>query len=307
MKRFNHLIVCLDLTQMDQTLIRYSKFLAHKLQASTVQFLHIIETDTIQKDLNLIFPELRSMEDLELKLQERLRKKIDQLIDDPNFKSEVFVKQGNATLAIIEFIKTMNPDLLIMGQKQGFQGEGVMAKQIVKYVPSSVLFVSENSSFALETIVLPVDFSKTAGEAIKTAQEMTSNDGKVVGEHIFEVPPNFFPYLPTQDEKKRITAHLEKKRTQFLNSLNVSEPIEIHIEMQSNESVAQLTYRKIVEQNADLLLIPLKEVGDFQSLLKEDVSHKYLHYHFAIPVLFLKNKKAHLKLFNQTFNQKKGG
>ena len=136
-------LVSLDLTNMDDLLLGYTSFLASKLNPEKITFMHILESANISKEMQELFPEIEDPEDLSSVIKQELEEKISSAFK--NFEStQLVLDEGDPTNAIIKQIKKQNPDLLVLGKKEKFKGEGILSKKIVRYVPGSVLFVPES-------------------------------------------------------------------------------------------------------------------------------------------------------------------
>ena len=296
MKKLDHWFVCLDLSQIDEILIRYIDFLAKELKPSTISFLHIIESGSISDEMQKLFPQLGESYNVDEIIREDLNKRIEKNFSTPEIETRLIIKQGQPTDEIINVIKSMDPDLLILGEKSGYTGEGVLAKKIVKYVPSSVLFVPETSRHSLETILVPTDYSRHSSESIKAAQAIISGkDTHVVAQHIFKYPAHFFPNIPSEKEEGKIIKHLEEKEQKFVKEYDISDDVSFIKSFLKTGKMADQVYNAIVNNQADMVYLASKGDKPLMSLLKEDFIEKMVNYNLGIPLLIRKNKKSHQK------------
>lgn len=301
MKNAKHWIVCLDLSQMDDVLCRYVAFLADALQPEHVEFMHILETGQFSEDVSTLFPELSDKEDLEQLIRKDLQSKISKSFRDVDVETSLTLREGDPTDQIIRFIKREDPDLLILGKKTGYTGEGVMASRIVKYVPNSVLFVPETSRYQLRSLLVPTDFSVQSAAAIKAAQSLrTSHEGdiQIIAQHVFRYPTHYFPYMPTDKEKKKIRDHLEEKKESFCKKNELNGDLSFVMSMTNKEKKAAEIYNEVVKHQVDMIILASKADKSFMSLLKEDFTDRMISYAFGIPVLIRKNKKKHERYLN---------
>jgi hypothetical protein len=51
MYQLNHILVTLDLSDMDDSLIRYTKFLVDKIKPESITFLHVLRPYEIPKEI----------------------------------------------------------------------------------------------------------------------------------------------------------------------------------------------------------------------------------------------------------------
>jgi nucleotide-binding universal stress UspA family protein len=200
-------------------------------------------------------------------------------------------------------MKAMDPDLLMMGKKTGYVGEGVIARRIVKYVPASILFVPENSRYAMDTILAPVDFSEQSANAVSLSRDLVKeNNGKVRAQHIFKYPSHFFPYMPSDEEKKKIREHIEEQKTNFIDEFDISEEVNFTLTLHKEGRLADEVYDEAVRNQADLIVVGAKSTKKITSILRDDFTDKMTYYSFGIPLLIVKNKERHQKFLKSLFD-----
>ncbi|MEX0928528.1 MAG: universal stress protein, partial [Balneolales bacterium] len=198
-----HWLVSLDLTKIDDILVGYTSFLTSVSKPKVITFLHIIESGPTARDLIEQFPELQSKEEFEKLLRNIIHKKIDGHFGHSSVETRVIIKEGRATEQIIDAVNTLEPDLLVMGKKIGYAGEGIIPKKILKYVPVSILFVPENCRYRLHHVLVPVDFSQQSAKGVKTALQLVKDKkGGVTAQHIYKYRAQFFPYVLSDKEKE---------------------------------------------------------------------------------------------------------
>lgn len=296
MNSLKHWFVCLDLSKMDEVLINYIHFLAEHLNPTTISFLHIIESDSISQEMIDLFPELENQQDFEDIIRDELNDKVNRVFESGKTDTRVIIKQGRPTDEIIGIIQSMDPDLLIMGKKTGYQGEGTLAQKIVKYVPSSILFVPETSRYSLDKVLVPVDYSKQAAAALRSATDLSDDAGcAIFAQHIFRYPTHFFPYMPSEKDQQKIEQHLEEKQEKFIREHEISSEVCFINSMLKKGKMADEVYNETVRNQIDMIMMATKGDKTLSSLLREDFSDKLINYSFGIPLFILKNKKRHQK------------
>jgi hypothetical protein len=63
MYQFDNILVCLDLSEMDDSLIRYSNFLVEKFKPKSVTFLHVMKSYEIPPGLSGQWSHFLAMQD----------------------------------------------------------------------------------------------------------------------------------------------------------------------------------------------------------------------------------------------------
>lgn len=303
MKNFEHWFVCLDLTKMDDILIGYTRFLTSVIQPKTISFLHVVESGAVAKEMVELFPDLDSNEDFEDVIREELGEKIEDHFEDSSIEIRVIIKDGRPTDQIIEMMNSMNPDLMLMGKKTGYVGEGVIARRIVKYVPASILFVPENSRYAMDTILAPVDFSEQSANALKLARHLVEpQNGAVRAQHIFKYPAHFFPYMPTDEEKEKINKHIHEQKDKFVSEYDIDDDVDFTLTLHKEGRMGDEVYDEAVRNQADMIIVGAKSSKKITSILRDDFTDKMTYYSFGIPLLIVKNKEKHQKFLKSLFS-----
>lgn len=303
MNRFDHWFICLDLTKMDDILIGYSDFLTSVIEPKTISFLHVVESGKVGKEMAELFPEIENKQDIEEVIRKRVKDKINDFFDSSDIEVRVIIKEGRPTDQIIELMNSMNPDLLIMGKKTGYVGEGVIARRIVKYVPSSILFIPENSRYEIDTILCPVDFSEQSANAIKFSQHLSQHQsGAVRAQHIFKYPTHFFPYIPKDEDHKKIRDHIEAQKDSFAEEHDLSDDVNFTLTLHKEGRMGDEVYDEAVRNQADLIVVGSKSDKKITSILRDDFTDKMTYYSFGIPLLILKNKEKHQKFLQSLFD-----
>lgn len=299
MNQFKHWFVCLDLSRMDKVLKGYVQFLSEVIKPDTISFLHVIESSSVAEEMVELFPELENASDFKEVIRKELTGKINNLFEDSGIETRLIIKEGRPTQSIIKLLDAMDPDLLVMGKKKEYVGEGVIARRIVKYAPCSVLFVPESSRYALENILSPVDFSEISAEALKTASLLTEPaGGQVLGQHIYKYPSHFFPYMPKDEDKEKLVAHIREKESGFREEFDVPDHIPVRLTLHHKGRMMDEIYDEAVNNRADMIMAGSKASKKLSSLLREDFTDKMVYYSFGIPLLILKNKTKNRKFFD---------
>lgn len=304
MKHLDHWFVCLDLTQMDDILIGYANFLTSIIKPQTISFVHIVESFEIADEMIELFPELENRSDFDKVIRKELKGKINDVFSDSDFETRLIIKEGWPTDQLIELNNSINPDLMIMGSKAMYEGEGTAARKIMRFIPSSILFVPENCRYQIKKILVPTDFSAQSAKAIQYALDLVEvSEGSVTAQHIYSYPRRFFPYMPDEGEEEKMKEHLEKKKEEFTKKYSLPDDVEFNFILHIDEMKMDLLYDQAIKNQADLLLAASKANKKIPALLRENFIDKIAGYRFGIPLLIQKDKKKHTKFLESIFNK----
>jgi nucleotide-binding universal stress UspA family protein len=288
---------------MDDILIGYTNFLTSVIEPKTISFLHVVESGNAAREMAALFPAIKTGQDFEDVIRSELNNKIEEYFGNKDIEIRLIIKEGRPTDQIIELMNTMDPDLLMMGKKTGYVGEGVIARRIVKYVPASILFIPENSRYAMATILAPVDFSRQSANAVKLARNLVEpQNGTVQAQHIFKYPSHFFPYMPTEDDKDKIREHIEDQKKEFIDKYELPGDVTFSLTLHKEGRIGDEVYDEAVRNQADLIIVGSKSDKKITSILRDDFTDKMTYYSFGIPLLVVKNKEKHQKFLKTLFS-----
>lgn len=299
MKSLNKWLICLDLTKMDELLVGYVNFLASILKPNEVQFVHIIETNKFNQDVLKLFDDVNSIEDLEERLQDHFEDLVDDLFEVEGVGSRVFIERGTATNRILGLMQSWPYDLLVLGKKNSYIGEGVAARKLVKYVPASILLVPETARYCIDHITVPVDFSEQSARATSLAFQIAENDTqKLTLQHIYAPPKEYFPYMPGENEKKEAYAKAVKAASQFIREFKIDEEVDMELTLFREERMSDEIYNLCNLKKSDLIVVGYRARKNLLASLKDNLPERMSGYGFGIPLLIVKNQKRTMELYD---------
>ncbi len=303
MERYEDWFVCLDLTSMDDILIGYTNFLTTEMKPKKITFTHVIKSQDVADEMIELFPDLKDQGDFEKAIRDELEGKIDKHFSNSKVETELLLKTGRPTDEIINSMNEIKPDLTIMGKKSGYIGKGVIPRKIMKYVPSSILFVPETSRYQLDKALVPVDFSDQSANAVKAAVELTGDKGgHVSAQHVYNYPARFFPYLPEDDDEEKMNNYLNDLQDKFVKKHSIPDDVEFVFSLNIEGSKMDQIYDQVVHDQVDLIVAASKADKKITSILREDFTDQMAYYRFGVPLLLIKNKEKHQKFLKSLFS-----
>ena len=303
MKSLNKWLICLDLTKMDELLVGYVNFLASILKPTEVQFVHIIETNKFNQDVLKLFDDVNSIEDLEERLKDHFEDLVDDLFEVEGVGSRVFIERGTATNRILGLMQSWPYDLLVLGKKNSYIGEGVAARKLVKYVPASILLVPETARYSIDHITVPVDFSEQSAGATSLAFQIAENDAqKLTLQHIYAPPKEYFPYMPGEKEKQEAYAKAVKAASQFIRDYKIDEEVDMELTLFREERMSDEIYNLCNQKKSDLIVVGYRARKNLLASLKDNLPERMSGYGFGIPLLIVKNQKRTMELYEILVN-----
>lgn len=304
MYKIERLLVALDLTEMDELLIKYSSHLAKFLKCEKVYFIHVAKNLELPEDLKKNHPDLMAPND------ESIADSINKMVEkawDSGYECEKVteIKEGDPSDQILKWVNIKDVDMMVMGRKKKLKGGGIVPQRIAKIAQTSLMMVPEDFIFKLDKIVVSVDFSKHSTLAVEEALAITEGTNlKLTLVNVFRVPSGYHKTGKSYDEFATIMkGHAKTDFNEFIKRNNFPEDLVCHFVLDDDDSPADKIFEFATNENADMILMGSKGRTGLASLLLGSVAEKVVIYDSDIPLMIVKEKgenmgflKALLKL-----------
>lgn len=290
MYKLERLLVALDLTEMDDILIRYVSKMAAHFNTEKVYFFHIADTFNLPADVKKSYPDLLAPTDESIK--DRLGKKIEEVWSSGYSCEKIIeIKDGNPAYQLLRWVDIKCADLIVLGRKKEMRGAGVMAQKIAKVALASVLLVPENLPKSFGTVLVPVNFSKHSRLALEEALELTERTcAKLKIVHVFKVPSGYYKTGKSKEEFAEVMRmNAEKEFNKFVKRINCNEELSCDF-IYDADSPADTIFRYACKINADLMIMGSKGRTGIASLLLGSIIEKVITHDADIPVIVVKEK-----------------
>jgi nucleotide-binding universal stress UspA family protein len=171
MKPIKRAMIALDLSPMDEVLLRFAR-LAHQLfELDKLYFIHIIPDFIAPKNSDLDFHKQFSTDS---PLDEALKSKLEASIH-PHFakkdqdKLAVEVIEGRPYQQLAKWAEVKDIDLLIFGKKRKSAGSGITSKRAARQIGCHLWMVPESADTDISRMLVPMDFSDNSVRALQRA------------------------------------------------------------------------------------------------------------------------------------------
>lgn len=295
MYQFKRLMVALDFTEMDKTLIGYTAQLASAIKPEKIYFVnaqaHMDTSDDLYKD----YPELKKPVD-EL-LSDRLKNEVDKHFTNAEaFDISYQVLDGAPFEMLLEWTQIKKIDLLLVGRKRDLKGSGIIPQRLARKVMCSVLFVPENGVFSWKEILIPTDFSEHSklafDEALDVAKKVPGSTN-ITSIHTFQLPTGYYKTGKSEEEFIEImNDHAIKKYNKFIEKLDV-DGIELTpiFRYDADEDAALLINEAAQQGKANLIIIGARGRTAATAIFLGSVAEKLISVDSSIPLLVVKDKE----------------
>lgn len=307
MAPFNKILVSLDLTRMDEFLIRYVSFICSDLGAEKVYFVHVIQDAGFPDEMASLYPELEtSLPEL---IEDELHKKVSENFDSElGIDTEVVVSNGSVSDTVIEWARDQKVDLAILGKKTGYRGKGILSGKILRLAHCNVLFVPESARFSLQQVQVPLDLSEFSRKALDKAIEIGDKTGGAIEcQYVYSLPRQYFPYMQKVEKAEdRLQNESQRSCDRFIGkSIGKRSNVACAVTHDHEGDVAECIYHRGNMNGADLIVVGSKGRTNAGSVLLGSTAEKLAGFEKPIPILIVKGEKENSGFLEFLFGKRK--
>ena len=193
MQPVKKILVGLDGSEMDQTLIQFVSYIMRSSPAEDIYFMNVVKN---LDDTSFSRPEIKKFGEEAVKAQkQQIESEIDAILDDDHkAKVHAIVKVGPAFREFLKFINSESIDIVILGNKKNSHGSGTLNQRLARRAPCNLVVIPEGHTPQLSKLLLPIDFSDYSKQALEYAIYISrSNDNQIelICQYIYEVPSGY--------------------------------------------------------------------------------------------------------------------
>lgn len=289
MKHFKKIMIGMDLSSMDETLLVNIKHLIAVLEIENIYFVHVAKDLSIPEDIKKTYPDLLAPADETIRAGIVHEVKIAGLDNIPH---EVLVKEGNPIETILRWCEIKDVDLLVMGRKPVVSGTGTLAKNLAQRAPTSILFIPEKANIhEINRILVPVDFSDYSLMTLELAHTIAKgNHAKILCCHLYDIPGGYSKTGKSHAEfAKLMLEHAKKDFKKFIEKADLGQ-INCEYILKEDKSEANYITKLAEKENVDFIIMGSRGRSNSAAILLGSVSERLIQLNNEIPTLVLKKR-----------------
>lgn len=285
MTEIKNILVALDLSSTDDTLIEYASFIADTLKVEKVFFVHNIK----KYEISELFEEQLSDLNLDEIIGDELNEKVEEKFTSST-AWEVLISEDRYSESLINYIvNKYQVQLAIIGNKNKSKGVGVVSGKLLRLLKCNILSVPENASPKITNILAGTDFSNASKKVFQLAQNLQKSTGaKVKGIHVYSIPLQFSPYIPKDHLDDKVENHLNEKYNRFIKKLDFKGELSTEIIKGRKNSVAGTLNNLSQKYGSDLIIVGAKGGNTFSSLIIGSVTDELFNQDLYVPLWIMK-------------------
>lgn len=294
MYQIKKLIVCLDQTPLDETLIKFAVFIARINQTKKVYFTNIIRNLQIPKDVLKEFPNL--IENMVDERKSEMKEVVEKLWDkDSTSDISYIVKEGQLAKKVLKLAHDKSADMIVVGRKVTLPGSGVGAQRLARRASCTLMIIPENSVPKVEKILVPSDFSEYSKDALEEAILISERNNKsieVICQNVYTVPSGYHYTGKSYEEFAAIMhTHAEIKYKKFIRKIDTKGvPITPVYTRDEDDDPVEDIVNKALEIQADGIIIGAKGRTAATALFLGSIAERLIRMNDKIPMLVTRPK-----------------
>ena len=292
MNRLTNWMVCADLSNMDNLLLGYVNFLSSIFGLDELNLVHVLEKLELQGSIESIFPDVHSEEELRSIIRDELGDLVSEHISG-DINLNMTLHSGSPTQNILTTIRKFSPDVLVLGKKTNYSGEGIISNKIARFAPCPVIFVPETVTYSLDKALVLVTFNERGAKTVRFADQLREeNKTEVILLNVYDYSKQYFPFIPSKTYTEKLEEHLQEEYESFKKEHDLPD-LPIRFTANEKSSLGDAVYDAALKEKADLIISGAARKSDKAALLAEDRSERLAQYDFRIPYLIYKDPSEH--------------
>ncbi|CAM4145335.1 universal stress protein [Gillisia limnaea] len=285
MTEIKNVLVALDLSEIDSTLIEYASFIAETLKVKKVYFVHNIKKYEISE---LFEEQLRDL-NLDEIIGDELNEKVEEKFTS-SAQWEVLISEDPYSESLINYIvDKYEIQLALIGNKNKLKGTGVVSGKLLRLLKCNILSIPKSAKPVITNIWAGTDFSSASKKIFEVAENLQKTTAaKVKAVHVYNVPVQFSPYIQKEHLDLKIENHLKEKNDKFIEKIGFKGELTTEIIPGRDSGVAAKLRSKAENSKVDLIIVGDKGRNTFSSLLVGSVTDELFNQDLEVPLWIVK-------------------
>ena len=285
MKKIEKILVGLELTKSDLSLIRYVKNLADVVKPEKIDFIHVVESLTLD-----VSDEVENFTPLDEQLEAEMRKEVDLYFESTEINQNFEVIEGGTSEQILHWAAVKGSDLIVLGRKNDKIHAEITLEKIVRTAPCSVLVVPQLSESDFGKILFPVDYSNKTVEGIEILNAQFDNPS-IEMINFFELPSGYYKTGKSEEEFIDILKRNADKEAENILK-KAANTDKVNVNNKCSEGIDE--FEHIVdfakENKCGMVAIGSRGRTLAASLLMGSFAEKFIRHNRAVPTFVFKTK-----------------
>ncbi|MCH6198893.1 universal stress protein [Aquiflexum sp. LQ15W] len=294
MYQIKKLIVCLDQSDLDDTLVRFASFVSRVNETKKIYFANVIRNLQIPKEVLVEFPNL--IDNMVEERKRQMKEVVDRNFgkrDDIEFS--YVVKEGQLSKKILKLAHEKSADMIIIGRKVSLPGTGVISQRLARRASCSLLIIPEKAEPKMDKLLVPSDFSDYSKDALEEAVLIVEKYGgkaEIICQNVFTVPSGYhFTGKSYEEFTSIMLMHAEINFKKFIRNIDTKniKITPIYTQDDDDDPVEEII-AKAKEISADGIIIGAKGRTAATALFIGSMAERLIQLNETFPLLVTRPK-----------------
>ena len=277
MQELKRILVCIDLSEIDKSVISYASRIADMMGSDKVDFLHVSETNV---GIN----------------QTELEKEVKGTFSSKTPIS-VNIQIGKIAESALSWAGLHRSQLIILGKKKKTESSAKHATQIINKALCSVLLIPAIENYSFDTLLVPIDFSIGSKMSIDQALKLKEKgNSKIILQHVFYAHAGYSTSGKTYEEFGAILQkNAEKEYQRFMKENEYDQSnFEIIFTLDDDSKPFDNIYETAKEKSADMIFLSSRGHTPAAGIIKRSTTLNLMKYDDDIPFFIVKDEKERM-------------
>ncbi|WP_114779169.1 universal stress protein [Botryobacter ruber] len=275
------MMVCLDLSDIDEKLVAFTRSICMRLPVNKVYFVHNIKTSELSDEFKEYFGDVDLAKEVEENIDDIVTDQFSNATDYEILVSE----EPNTEVILAELVKRYQVKVTLLGKRMSDKSTGALGSKLLRVLPCSLLVFPETARFDIGKVLAPIDFSDASVHALRLSKSLADQLGlRLDIMHVYKLPTQYFPLI---SEEKAIKKAEEVVKEKF-NSLQRHHPeiaeVPYTLVRAAGKSIADRINLQLQKGKYDLLVLGLKGSNPLPSLSLGSVPTELYNMDIDVPL-----------------------
>ncbi|WP_299757959.1 universal stress protein [uncultured Pontibacter sp.] len=259
----NSMMVCLDLSDIDEKLVAFARSICERLEVQKVYFVHNIKLYELSDDFREWFGDVDLASEIEGNINDIVAEQFGTVTDYEVLVSE----EPNTEVILADLVKRYKVKLTLLGKKMSDKSTGALGTKLLRILPCSVLVFPETAEFHIQKVLVPIDFSDASVHALRLSKNLADQLRlQLEIMHVYRLPSQFFPLISEEKAVKKAEEVVQDKFKDLQKSHQEIANVPYTLVRAANKSIAERICLQIDKGRHDLLVLGLKGSNPLPSL-----------------------------------------
>lgn len=275
------MMVCLDLSEIDEKLVAFARSVCERLPVKKVYFVHNIKTEELSDDFREFFGEVDLVKEVEANIADIVSEHFAGGCDHEILVSE----EPNTEVILADIVRRYEVKLTLLGKRKSDKSTGALGTKLLRILPCSVLVFPETAGFNIASILTPIDFSEASVHALRLSKSLTDQLGlNLEIMHVYKLPTQYFPLISEEKAIRKAEEVVQGKFTDLQKRHREIAGVPYKLVRAAGKSTAERIGLQLRKGKYDLLVLGLKGNNPLPSLSLGSVPSKLYNMDLDVPL-----------------------